>query len=59
MPANKNSKVPTSIDVTGKILTEEALKFGNGKLFARTTFSKSKDDTKGLQFDHLVFFIRI
>lgn len=49
--------IPPS-ECNGLLLTEEALKLGNGKLFARTTFLIAKDSTKSLQFDHLIIFGR-
>lgn len=45
-------------DLNGKTLTEEGLFTFNGKLIARTTFSKPKTAAFALQFDHTLTLAR-
>lgn len=45
-------------ELNGQTLTEEGLFNANGRLVARTTFSKLKEAAFGLQFDHVLTLIR-
>ncbi len=45
-------------EANGTTFTEEALKLVNGKVFAKTTFSKAKTSAYALQFDHTILFAR-
>lgn len=46
-------------EANGKTLTEEALRLRNGSVFAKTTFSKLKNSSFALQFDHWFTFVRV
>lgn len=52
------SGVVPQLEAVGATFTEEALILANGKLFARSTFSRSKGGSFALQFDHTILFSR-
>lgn len=52
------SGVVPQLEAVGATFTEEALLLSNTKLFARSTFSRSKGGSFALQFDHTILFSR-
>lgn len=46
-------------EANGEVITEEALRLSNGKVFAKATFSRSKTNAFALQFDHTIAFARV